>query len=194
MAHDNKNERVVITGMGIVCPLGHDVETMWQAVLAGKSGAAKTTIFDASTYPTTFSSEVKDYDFTKFTGNPHLHKDGNRGSKFAVGAAVQACKQAGLDVETDKPSDGIDRKRMGIYLGAGEGAANHDAFFGAIAAGWDPQTNQMDWKKWADVAAVKMTAMHELEQEANMPAAHIAALTGARGPTRSCPTASAVTT
>lgn len=194
MEHDGKNERIVITGMGIVCPLGHDVETMWQAVLAGKSGAAKTTIFDASTFPTTFSSEVKDYDYTKFTKNPNLHKDGNRGSKFAVGAAVQACRQAGIDVETDTPSDGIDRKRMGIYLGAGEGAANHDAFFGAIAAGWNTQTNQMDWKKWAEVAAVKMKAMHELEQEANMPAAHIAMLTGARGPVRSCLTACAAST
>ena len=130
-----KNERVVITGMGIVCPLGHDIETTWQAILAGKSGIDKTTIFDASTFPTTFSAEVKNYDVAKFTKNPQLHKDGNRGSRFAVGAAVQACKQAGIDIETDKPTDSVDRRRMGIYLGAGEGAANHQAFFGAIAAG-----------------------------------------------------------
>ncbi len=56
--------------MGIVCPLGHDIETMWQAVLAGKSGVAKTTIFDASTFPTTFSAEVKNYDVAKFVKNP----------------------------------------------------------------------------------------------------------------------------
>jgi len=194
MTHNEKNRRVVITGMGIICPLGHDVETMWQAILAGKSGVAATTIFDASTYPTTFSSEVKDYDFAKFTANPDLHKNGNRGSKFAVGAAVQACRQAGIDIETDKPSDGIDRKRLGIYLGAGEGAANHDAFFSAILAGWDKQNSVMDWKKWTAVAAEKMKAMHELEQEANMPAAHIAMLTGARGPVRSCLTACAAST
>jgi 3-oxoacyl-[acyl-carrier-protein] synthase II len=188
------NERVVITGMGIVCPLGHDIENVWRAMLAGKSGVAKTTIFDASTFPTTFSAEVKNYDFTKFTKNPHLHKDGNRGSRFAIGAAAQACKQAGINVETDHPADGIDRKRMGIYLGAGEGAANHEAFFGAIAAGWNDQTNQMDWLKWTDVAAREMKAMHELEQEANMPAAHLAVLTGARGPIRSCLTACAAST
>jgi 3-oxoacyl-[acyl-carrier-protein] synthase II len=190
---ENK-ERVVITGMGIICPLGHDIETMWRAVLAGKSGIDKTTIFDASTFPTTFSAEVKNYDVAKFTKNPQLHKDGNRGSRFAVGATVQACKQAGIDVETEKPTDGIDRKRMGIYLGAGEGAANHQAFFGAIAAGWNDTTSQMDWAKWTDVAAVEMKAMHELEQEANMPAAHVAILTGARGPIRSCLTACAAST
>ncbi|MFH1370547.1 MAG: beta-ketoacyl-[acyl-carrier-protein] synthase family protein [Planctomycetota bacterium] len=194
MAYDGKNERVVITGMGIVCPLGHDVETAWQAILAGKSGVDKTTIFDASTFPTTFSAEVKNYDFAKYTKNPQLHKDGNRGSKFAVGATLQACKQAGIDIEADSPADGIDRRQMGIYLGAGEGAANHEAFFGAIAAGWDDQANQMDWTKWTDVAATQMRAMHELEQEANMPAAHLAMLTGARGPVRSCLTACAAST
>ena len=62
--------RVVITGMGIVCPIGCDVAGTWQAVLDGKSGMAKTTLFDATTFPSTFGAEVKDYDFTKFTKNP----------------------------------------------------------------------------------------------------------------------------
>ena len=52
----------------------------------------------------------------------------------------------------------------------------------------------MDWKKWTEVASVEMKAMHELEQEANMPAAHLAILTGARGPIRSCLTACAAST
>ena len=82
MIQNEKKERVVITGMGIVCPLGHDVETVWQAVLAGKSGVAKTTIFDASTFPTTFSAEVKNYDFTKYIKNTESHKDGNRGQQI----------------------------------------------------------------------------------------------------------------
>jgi len=187
-------ERVVITGMGIVCPLGHDVETVWEAVLAGKSGLAKTTIFDASTYPTTFDAEVKDYDLKKYTKNLHLHKHSNRGSAFAIGATVQACQQARIDVETSQPSDGIDRSRLGIYLGAGEGSVDNDAFFAAIVEGWDPVKNQMNWDGWARVAFGKMEPMRELEQEPNMPAAHIAMLTGARGPVRSCLTACAAST
>jgi len=194
MESELKRERVVITGMGIVCPLGHDIESAWQAILAGKSGVAKTTIFDASMFPTTFSAEVKNYDFKKFTKNPQLHKDGNRGSKFAIGAASQACRQARIDIEVASPADGIDRRQLGIYLGAGEGAANHDAFFGAIAAGWDNQKNEMDWLKWTEVASAEMQPMYELEQEANMPAAHLAMLTGARGPIRSCLTACAAST
>jgi 3-oxoacyl-[acyl-carrier-protein] synthase II len=186
--------RVVITGMGIVCPTGHDVESMWQAMLGGASGMAKTTIFDASTFPSTFSAEVKDYDFTKFTKNPQLHACAGRGTQFAIGAAAQACRQAGIETETDKPGDGIGRRRMGIYLGAGEGSVDNDNFFDAIASAWDDDNSQMDWSVWAEFAFGKMGAMVELEQEPNMPASHLAVLTGARGVTRSCLTACAAST
>jgi len=194
MFKKNTNERVVITGMGIVCPLGHDVETLWQAILAGRSGVAKTTIFDASTFPTTFDAEVKDYDFAEYTNNPQLHKHGNRASGFVIGAANQACKQAGIDVETAEPTDGIDRSRLGIYLGAGEGSVDNDVFFAALVEGWNADKDEMDWGKWAQVAFGRMDPMCELEQEPNMPAAHIAMLTGARGGTRSCLTACAAST
>ena len=194
MFKKDTNEQVVITGMGIVCPVSHDVESLWQALLAGKSGAARTTIFDASTFPTTFGAEVKDYHLSEHTANPQLHEYSNRGSGFVIGATAQACKQAAIDIETDQPADGIDRTRLGIYLGAGEGSVDNDVFFGAIAAGWDAENHEMDWGKWAQVAFGRMHPMRELEQEPNMPAAHIAMLTGARGPTRSCLTACAAST
>lgn len=194
MITKDTTERIVITGMGIVCPLGNDVETLWKNILDCKSGVAKNTIFDASTFPTTFDAEVKNYDFAKQTNNPPLHKHSNRGSGFSIGAAAQACKQAGIDIETDQPGDGIDRSRMGIYLGAGEGSVDNDVFFNAIAQAWNTEKNEMDWGKWAEVAFGRMDPMRELEQEPNMPAAHIAMLTGARGPTRSCLTACAAST
>jgi len=188
------DERVVMTGMGIVCPLGHDVETLWQALLSGKSGAAPTTVFDASTFPTKFGAEVKDYNHTERTKNPQLHEYSNRGSGFVIGATAQACNQARIDIETDRPADGIDRTKLGIYLGAGEGSVDNDVFFSSIAEGWDDENRQMDWGKWAHVSFTRMDPMRELEQEPNMPAAHIAMLTGARGPTRSCLTACAAST
>jgi 3-oxoacyl-[acyl-carrier-protein] synthase II len=186
--------RVVITGMGLVCPMGNDVETVWQGMLSGKNGFAKTTIFDASTFPSQFCAEVRNYDLSKYSKNPQLHKDSNRASGFVIGAAVEACRQAKIDVETERPGDGIDRGRMGIYLGAGEGSVDNEVFFDAVVKAWDKDNQRMDWGKWAQVAFAKMTAMRELEQEPNMPAAHIALLTGARGPTRSCLTACAAST
>lgn len=187
-------ERVVITGLGIVCPLDHDVEAFWASILAGRSGINRTTIFDSSTFPTTFDAEVKNYSLRSHVRRPDLHATASRGSAFAAGAAAQACRQAGLEVETDKPTDGIDRTRMGVYLGAGEGALDHDTFFTCILAGWDPQQQAMAWERSTPVAFARMKATHELEQEPNMAAAHVALLTGARGPSRSCLTACAAST
>ena len=188
------SERVVITGLGLVTPMGNDTETVWEGMMTGKSGVAKTTIFDASTFPTTFSAEVKNYDHNNYTKNPEFHKNGNRGSCFVLGATAQACEQAKIDVETSEPTDGIDRTRIGIYLGAGEGSVDNDVFFDAIAKGWDADNRRMDWGKWAEFAFARMKPMCEFEQEPNMPAAHIAMMTGARGPTRSCLTACAAST
>lgn len=187
-------ERVVITGLGIVSPLGNDVETVWQAILAGRSGAAGTTIFDASTMPTTFSAEVKNYDFHQHTSHPDSHEGCSRSSGFTIGATVQACRQAGIDVESETPTDGIDRRRMGIYLGAGEGSLDNDAFFAAIIAGWDAERNEVVWPETTRTVMQQMSPVRELEQEPNMAAAHIAMLTGARGPARSCLTACAAST
>lgn len=188
------SERVVITGIGIVCPMGHDVETVWDGMMNGKNGMAKTTIFDASTFPTTFCAEVKNYNLAEHITKPQLHKDCNRASGFVLGAAAQACRQAEIDIETDEPKDGIDRTRLGLYLGAGEGSVDNENFFGAIADAWDDEADKMDWSAWAKTAFGKMHAQRELEQEANMPAAHLAVLAGARGPSRSCLTACAAST
>lgn len=187
-------ERVVITGMGLVCPLGNDVASTWEGLMTGRHGMNYTTLFDASTYPTTFDAEVKNYDLNELLKYPQRHRHCNRGSAFALGAAKEACHQAGIETETDTPADGIDRRRMGIYLGAGEGAMDSHAFFTAIVNAWNSQTQQMDWACWTDTTFAMMTAEHELEQETNMPTAHLAVLTGARGIIRSCLTACAAST
>ena len=192
--NEKTKHRVVITGLGIVCPLGNDVETMWKRMLNCESGMGTTTIFDASGYPTKFCAEVKNYDITKYTKNLELHKHSNRHSGFVIGAVAEACKQAKIEVETENPKDGIDRRRMGIYLGAGEGSVDNENFFNAIVQGWDDAGSQMDWKKWAAVAFGRMQPYCELEQEPNMPAAHVAMFTSARGPVRSCLTACAAST
>lgn len=188
------SERVVITGMGIVCPLGHSVEEVWDGLLTGKNGMATTTTFDASTMPTTFSAEVKNYDMAKFTSHPELHDKSSRATTFAIGATAQACKQAAIDIDTDCPQDGIDRRRMGIYLGSGEGSVDNVNFFDAMASGWDEEKGEMDWSKWAKIGFGNMSGIYELEQEPAMVSAHVSVLTGGRGASRSCLTACAAST
>jgi len=158
------NRRVVITGMGIVCPLGNDVETVWDNLLTGKSGVARTTIFDASTFPTTFSAEVKNYDFKKYIKNIEPHKNAGRNSAFSLGAAVQACKQARIDIETDKPTDGIDRRRMGVYLGAGEGSIDNENFFDAMVKSWRSENQSIDWAAWAKTSGSSYRRSRPIEK------------------------------
>src|SRR5204863_5658364 len=91
-------KRVVITGMGWVTPMGHSIDAVWKRLLNGESGIAKTSIFDASTFPTTFSAEVKNYDLASDIGpKAKEHETGGRNSKFALGACAQAWKMAGLE-------------------------------------------------------------------------------------------------
>src|SRR5690348_6469442 len=115
--------RVVITGMGWVTPLGHDIETVWKRLLAGESGIAPTTLFDARSFPTTFAAEVKDYDFKQAIGASYeRHRDAGRNSQFALGAAKQAWKMAGFQT----PDPTLDPYSVGTYMGAGEGGLDFD--------------------------------------------------------------------
>jgi 3-oxoacyl-[acyl-carrier-protein] synthase II len=180
--------RVVITGMGWVTPMGHAIDAVWKRLLAGESGIAKTTIFDASTFPTTFSAEVKDYRLEDFVADTKDHQGVGRNTRFALGACAQAWKMSGLT------SAKLDLDRVGIYLGSGEGSLDFEAYATAALSGWKEGATQLDSVKWAEIAFERMNATRELEQEPNMPLSHLALLTGARGPAFNCLTACAAST
>jgi len=86
--------RVVVTGLGVINPLGHDVSTMWKALLESQSGVGPITVFDASGYPTTIAAEVKNWDVSKVGEDPAVWNYRGRHTRFAVGAAKQAVVQS----------------------------------------------------------------------------------------------------
>jgi 3-oxoacyl-[acyl-carrier-protein] synthase II len=99
----NSRRRVVITGLGAVSPLGTDVQTSWERLIAGESGAGPITHFDHAAYKVHFACEVKDFDPTNWIDR----KDARRMDRFAhlaIAAASQARDDAGLDIhaETDR--------------------------------------------------------------------------------------------
>ncbi len=106
--------RVVVTGLGLVTPLGLTVEQTWNNLLAGASGAASLTRFDPSRHRVKFACEVKGFD-------PGLYMDRKEArrydlfAQFALGAATQAVTQSGLDTGAK------DRNRVGVVLGTGIG-------------------------------------------------------------------------
>src|SRR3954463_5109920 len=180
--------RVVITGMGWITPMGHDVESVWRRLLAGESGIERTTLFDASTFPTTFGAEVKNFRLTDHIPQVDQHKDSGRNTQFALAACKQAWEAAGLD------GDKLDLDRVGIYLGSGEGSLDFDAFTTANLSAWKQDEGAIDTARWAQLATELMNVTRELEQEPNMPLSHLALLTGARGPAFNCLTACAAST
>ena len=106
--------RVVVTGMGVVSPLGNSLDETWQGIKEGKSGIANITGFDCTDYKVQIAAEVKDFDASQFVDKREARKMA-RFTQFAVAAAVQAVKDAGLTKET------IDADRTGIMLGNGIG-------------------------------------------------------------------------
>ncbi len=107
---------VVITGMGCITPLGNDPETLWQNILAGKSGVAPITHFDTSDFRTKFGAEVKNFDAVGEIGRDARRMD--RFSQFAVVSARQAVQDAGLVVTVEN------RDRIGAIIGTGIGGVN----------------------------------------------------------------------
>ncbi len=179
--------RVVITGMGTVNPLGHDVESFWRAILAGESGVGATDVFDARTFPSTFSAQVKGFDLADHLPNADEHRHAGRATRFALGAAQQAWNQSGLGgCET------LDRSRTGIYLGCGEGSLDFENFVSCLVEAC--ADGKLDTVKWGHLAAERMDRFRELEQEANMVASHLAYQFKTTGPTFNVLTACAAST
>jgi len=177
-------KRVVITGIGWVTPLGHDIESVWQRLIAADSGVALTTLFDARTFPTTFAAEVKNWDISDIGENPDDWVNRDRNTHLAVGAGVKAFRDAGLT-----PKD-YDPTRFGVYTGAGEGQQNFNDFSTMMLAGFKPD-GSFDQSGFIEKGLEILHPIRELEQEPNMPAAHLAALFDAQGPNANCLTACA---
>jgi 3-oxoacyl-[acyl-carrier-protein] synthase II len=180
--------RVVITGMGWITPMGHSLDAVWPRLLKGESGIAKTSIFDASTFPTSISAEVKDFRLAEHIESIEYHESTGRNTQFALAACRQAWESAGLDASK------LDLDRVGIYLGSGEGSLDFDAYTTAALSAWKQDAGAIDAVKWGQLATELMNVTRELEQEPNMPLSHLALLTGARGPAFNCLTACAAST
>src|SRR5690348_11231707 len=123
--------RVVITGMGAVTPLGHSVKELYENQLAGKSGVDFIKHFDASAFPTKFASELKNFDLADFIEDTTRWKNCGPNANFAAAATQQALKDADL---LSNPR--VDRTRIGIYLGCGEGAQDFHHMSTLISASY----------------------------------------------------------
>ncbi len=107
-------KRVVITGIGAITPLGNDVNSYWEGLSNGKSGAANITLFDTTNFKTKFACEVKDFDPQDYIHRREVRRM-DRFSHFAIATAEQAMQDSKIDVEK------INLDRAGVIWGAGIG-------------------------------------------------------------------------
>ena len=109
------DRRVVITGLGVVTPLGHQVDTFWANLIGGQCGISKITRFDASQFDSRIAAEVKDFDPLPALPTPKEMRRTDRFSQFAVYAGWQALRDSGLDL------DRVNRDEVGVFIGSGIG-------------------------------------------------------------------------
>jgi len=112
---DPTRKRVVVTGLGVITPLGQGISTFWDNLLAGQCGIGPVTEYDTEGYACTIAGAVKDFDPTPAFPSPKEVRRTDRFTQFAMVAGWEAIKDSGLDLDT------ADRDRIGAFIGSGIG-------------------------------------------------------------------------
>src|SRR6202162_4746398 len=111
----NPDRRVVITGLGVVTPLGNDLETFWKNLVAGKSGIGRIQSFDTANYDCKIGGEVRDFDPKNFFKNAKDVRRTDRFAQLAMAAAKMSMKDSGIDLEH------VNSDRLGVIVSSGIG-------------------------------------------------------------------------
>jgi len=114
------DRRVVVTGLGIVSPVGIGVEASWDALVAGRSGIDRITLFDPSPFEVDVAGEVKGFDASAYMDAKDVRRH-DRNTHFAVAATGEALRHAGLMGDNGRVTDEVDADRFGMVFGTGIG-------------------------------------------------------------------------
>ena len=180
--------RVVVTGMGMVTPVGRDREATWDSLRAGRSGVGLISLFDARAFPTRIAAEVPGFDLAQYIDDSGRWAEFSRNTQFALAAARMAVDDSGLDDHA-----GLDRARFGVYLGSGEGQQDFPRFVDLVnsAATCRGDKAEVNTAEFTRLGRQRLHAIREAEQEPGTPSGHLASVFGARGPNSNCLTACA---
>ena len=121
MASNGSDRRVVITGLGTVTALGHDIDTFWKGIIEGQCGVDRITAFDPSAYDCQIAAEVKNFDPAPAFPSPKEVRRTDRFAQLGIYAGWRALQDSGMDL------DKLDRDQIGAYIGSGIGGLRtHD--------------------------------------------------------------------
>jgi 3-oxoacyl-[acyl-carrier-protein] synthase II len=178
----------VITGMGVITPIGIGLSTFWDALIQGQSGVHTIEAFDPAGLPTRFAGEVRGYDAKKFVPSSQRKnlKIMARDIQLAVGAAKLAIEDAGLWEHRPEPN------RFGVEFGASMASSDLNEL--APSAQGSGSAQGIDYKKWGAMAMSAMPPLWMLKYLPNMPACHISILYDLQGPNNSITQSEAAST
>lgn len=179
------NHRVVITGIGLVCPLGLNTREAWFRMLNGESGIRRISLFDASEFPTKIAGEVKGFDFDEWLERDPALAHAGRGTFFALKAAEEAYRDARL-----KPIN-VHPERFGIYFGAGDSGSEFIPFVDMVSSSFGDNGQLVDKSRFVENSKTKMHGLREMEVQPFMTVTHLARRFDIRGPVSNCLTACA---
>ena len=165
--------RVVVTGMGVISPVGNDIDTFWDSLKSGKCGIDKIQRFDASGLKVSLDAEVKEFEPKKYYDTVQEIRKSDLFMQYAMAAARQAVEQSGI-LESD-----LDKERFGVYIGSGIGGINTTI----------RETRKLDEKGPEMVSPFFVPMMIS-----NMAAGAVSIKFGAKGPTLPIVTACATST
>jgi 3-oxoacyl-[acyl-carrier-protein] synthase II len=169
-----QREQVVITGLGVVSPIGIGRASFWQSLLSGTSGVGYITQFDASSLPVAIAAEVRDFDPKRFVRPRKNLKVMARDTQFAMAAVELACEDARLDASQ------VDPDRCGVVFGADRIRNELDEIASTYRACLE--ANRFDFRRWPTAGAEATYPLLMLKNLPNMLASHISIAKDARGP------------
>lgn len=183
MSSESTRRRIVVTGLGLISPIGIGRESFWEHLRSGQSGISQTESYHCTATPGGIGAEVKD--FTESSAKKQYLKSQRKSIKImcreiqmGAAAALQALDDSGLDLAT------LDHERMGVEFGANLMFFDPESMADSCAKCVD-ETGDFQLSKWGEAGLGSMEPLWMLRYLPNMPACHIAIFTDARGPNNS---------
>jgi 3-oxoacyl-[acyl-carrier-protein] synthase II len=177
MSVQSLKRRAVFTGIGVVSPIGLDLETFWSALIQGRSGVRRLQAFDPSPLPVQIGGEVDGFDVKNFVDKKDRKRLGPaaRGFQFMVAAAQMAV----TDSKIDKAA--LDPTRFGVYLGSSTLPGELAELGPAAQVSTDIPSARVDFRKWGELGLPLIPPMWMLNHIPNIMSCHVSILHNAQG-------------